>query len=51
MQVCLHVLQELQDPLLQDVEEGLQDIKLSIHQLEHNARDREGEIFLRTEIK
>lgn len=34
VQVCLHILKELQDTVLQDVKETFQDIKLFIHQLE-----------------
>lgn len=38
VQVGLHVLQELQDAVLQDVEETFQGVELFIHQLEGDAQ-------------
>lgn len=40
VQVRLHVLQELQDAVLQDVEETFQGVKLFIHQLELEYCDK-----------
>lgn len=38
MQVRLHVLQELQDAVLQDVEETFQGVELFIHQLDGDTQ-------------
>ena len=39
VQIRLHILQELQDPMTQDVEETFQDVKLLVHQLQHKECD------------
>ena len=38
VQIRLHILQELQDPMTQDVEETFQDVKLLVHQLQHKEQ-------------
>lgn len=38
VQVRLHVLKQLQDPVLQNIKETFQGVKLPIHQLEHSTQ-------------
>lgn len=38
VQVYLHVVKKLQDPVLQDIKETFQGVELLVHQLENNRK-------------
>lgn len=42
LQVQLHVLQQLQDPVFQNIKEPFQSIKLFIHQLRNTRKEEPG---------